>query len=69
MKIRLFSGNECVATKQLKTDSDYSRVAHASMLIFQTRHYRFQGVFDGAVNFEECDAPVTVDGFFERTTR
>lgn len=64
MKVRLFSGNVKIAEKNLTTDEDYRRVGHATMLIFQGHHYVFQGIFDGCVNFEACEGPVMVDGFF-----
>lgn len=67
MRARLFSKNTLVATKELNglNGNEYSRVANASLLVFRGHYYRFCGIFDHCVNYEECEAPVNVDGVFK----
>ena len=65
MKVRLFSGRVCIAHKEMKTDQDYQEIAHASMLILNGCYYSFCGIFDGCVNFEQCEGPAVAHGFTE----
>jgi hypothetical protein len=65
MKVRLFSGNVCVASKDLVTDEDYARIGHAPVLFYKNNYFYFTGVFDQAVNFQQGEEPAEAIGFRE----
>lgn len=63
MKVRLFSGNICIASKVLVTDKDFASIAHAPVLIYQNNYFYFSGLFDGCVNFQQGEHPAEALGF------